>query len=84
MDEHPQQPANAAADSPPELAIEDLARAVLAREVRPRVGDVRRLAEAVLARAAKPKKDRGAQAKGGKKAKAKKGKLAKIPGQKGK
>lgn len=49
-----------------------LAQAVLAGAIRPRVAEVRRLAEAVLAKGAK---------KPGKKGKAKSGKLARIPGQ---
>ena len=57
------------------LDIKSLARAVLDRTVRPRVGSVRRLAEAVLAKGdGKPKKGK----KGGKKS----AKLATIPGQK--
>ena len=74
------------------LSVADLARGVLAREIKPRVADVRRLAEAVLAPAAGGKK---AKVEGGKKKDRprpdkKKGggrkvkKLAKIPGQKAK
>lgn len=37
------------------LDIETLAAAILAREVRPRVGDIRRLAEAVLRKKQKKK-----------------------------
>lgn len=89
-DNHPaSEPAADAAATPPEttpapvdqadLSLKDLARAVLAREIRPRVSSVRRLAEAVL----EPKKGKG---KGKKKTAKKKGdkvvrKLARIPGQ---
>lgn len=69
----------------PELALTELARGILSREIRPRVADVRRLAEAVLATSSRPGKD-GKQAKGkkdkggaGKKSGGKKHKLAKIP-----
>jgi len=65
----------APANDPSELSLADLARKILAREIRPRVADIRRLAEAVLA--AEEKRAR-------KKAGGKKHKLAKIPGQKGK
>ena len=61
-----------------ELSVTELARGILSKDIRPRVGDVRRLAEAVLA-GGKPKKDKKAKAEG-KKAKGKK-KLARIPGQ---
>ena len=71
------------------LSVGDLARGILSKEIRPRTGDIRRLAEAALAGGAKPKKA-GKDAKksgadGGKKknktkTKSKK-KLAKIPGQ---
>ena len=64
-----------AANDQDELKVDDLTRAILARELRPRTGDIRRLAEAVLAK--KSKKARKDKA-GGKKSK----KLAKIPGQK--
>lgn len=63
-----------------ELTLAELARGVLAREIRPRAGDVRRLAEAVLA--AEDKRER--KKAGGKKKDIKKRKLARIPGQKGK
>ena len=78
------------------LGLTALAKGVLARDFRPRVATVRRLAEAVIAlqgdiaelkratkKAAKPKTKAaaGKSAKGGGK---KKRKLAKIPGQKGK
>lgn len=57
--------------------LETLAAAILAREIRPRVGDIRRLAEAVLRQkqkkqAKKAKKARKAGAKGTRK-------LSKIP-----
>ena len=70
----------AAASRPPALpadalGVKDLARGILAKEIRPRAADVRRLAEALLA-GAKPKKAKGAK----KKDKSRK-KLAKIPGQ---
>ena len=68
------------ADDRDELSVAQLARGILAKDIRPRAGDVRRLADAVLA-AGKPKKDKKAKADGAKKAKDKK-KLAKIPGQK--
>ena len=72
------------------LSLSDLARGILSKEIRPRVGDIRRLAEAVIAGAeAGPKKAKAAgegkkhktrpDEKGGKK---KKNKLARIPGQK--
>ncbi len=61
------------------LDIKELARAVLARSVRPRAASVRRLAEAVLAKGAhKAKKRKKADKKGKSKAR----KLATIPGQK--
>ena len=59
-----------------ELALVDLARGIVAREIRPRVADVRRLAEAVLAAGRKPDKKKKKKAEG------KKRKLSKIPGQK--
>ena len=62
-----------------ELGLADLARGILAKEIRPRAVDVRRLAEAVLAGGGKPKKAKADG--GGKKDKNKKKKLAKIPGQ---
>ena len=61
-----------------ELALVELARGILAREIRPRVADVRRLAEAVLAAEEK----RARKKAGGKGKDGKKRKLAKIPGQK--
>lgn len=77
------------------LGLNDLAQAVLDRRIRPRVGSVRRLAEAVLANAAEDaappapakKKKKTAKADAGKKGGAKKSgakkrKQAKIPGQK--
>ena len=63
-----------------ELALVDLARGIVAREIRPRVADVRRLAEAVLA----VQEKRARTKAGGKKKDGKKHKLAKIPGQKAK
>lgn len=59
------------------LDIEALATVILAREVRPRVGDVRRLAEAVLRKKEKKKarKARKASAQGERK-------LSKIPARK--
>ncbi len=48
-----------------------LAKAVLDKTVRPRVGEIRRLAEAVVAKSGKKAAKKG-----------KSGKLAKIPGQK--
>jgi len=58
------------------LTDKELAKAVLAREFRPRVAEVRRLAEALLGKAAKKDRPKGK----GKKAKSKN--LAKIPRQK--
>ncbi len=63
------------------LSVEQLARTVLDRALRPRVGSVRRLAEAVLA-AAVPKAKKGKEPKKPKKDSGKKKKLARIPGQK--
>ena len=55
-----------------QLTAKQLAKAVLAGTVRPRVGEVRRLAEALLAKdAPNPAKKKGKKAKSGK--------LAKIP-----
>ena len=54
------------------LALKDLARAILARQFRPRVASVRRLAEAVLAKPAK-------KAKKAEKGEKKVRKLARIP-----
>ena len=50
-----------------------LAEVVLARKIRPRVGEVRRLAEAVVAKGKKKSAKKGKTARSGK--------LAKIPGQ---
>lgn len=59
------------------LDVEDLAKRILAREIKPRVGEIRRIAEAVLR-----KKDRK-RAKKALKAAAKDGrKLSKIPARK--
>jgi hypothetical protein len=76
-------PAPAAVDNRDKLSVAELARGILAKDIRPRTGDVRRLAEAVLAGGGKPKKDKKSKADGGKKAKGK-NKLAKIPGQRAK
>jgi hypothetical protein len=56
------------------LDLKELAEGILARTIRPRVGDIRRLAEAVL------KPDKKKKKKAAKKAERK---LSKIPGQKG-
>jgi hypothetical protein len=61
-----------------DLSLADLARGVLAREFRPRVAELRRLAEAVLAA-----EEKRARKKAGGKKQGKKRKLPKIPGQKG-
>lgn len=67
-----------------QLCVEELAARVLAREFRPRVGSIMRLAEAVLARreAAMTAEAVGKAKKKKKKAGGKKRKLAWIPGQK--
>ncbi|MFB0612705.1 hypothetical protein [Aurantiacibacter poecillastricola] len=73
-----------------ELPVDALAKAVLAREIRPRVGSVRRLAEAVIVlqgelKAAKKdirKAKKSARAGAPEPKKKKNKKLAKIPGQK--
>ncbi len=57
------------------LTDKQLAKAVLAHEIRPRVGEVRRLAEAVLKKSAA----KAAKKPKGKAKKAKSGKLARIP-----
>jgi hypothetical protein len=62
-----------------ELALEALAAGILARTIKPRVADIRRLAEGVLAANDKPAKKKK---KSGKKDGGKKRKLSKIPGQK--
>lgn len=62
-DQPPVAPAGPARET---LTDKQLAKAVLARELRPRVGEIRRLAQAVLSRKGKGKK-------------AKSDKLAKIP-----
>ena len=60
------------------LDLKALAEGILARTIRPRVGDIRRLAEAVL------KPDKKKKKKAAKKAAKNIGrKLSKIPGQKG-
>lgn len=73
-------PAPKPVDARDTLSVGDLARAVLSKEIRPRTADVHRLAEAVLAGGAKPKKAKK-KADGGKKKDKSKKKLAKIPGQ---
>ena len=75
----PKPPTPKPADARDALSVAELARGILSKEIRPRTGDVQRLAEAVLAGGAKPKKAKKDKA-GGKKDKSKK-KLAKIPGQ---
>ncbi|HEY6814115.1 MAG TPA: hypothetical protein VI168_01120 [Croceibacterium sp.] len=75
-----------------DLSLTDLASGILSKEIRPRVADIRRLAEAVLSGGhTKPRKAKAdgegkktkvrPEEKGGKK---KKKKLAKIPGQRAK
>lgn len=70
------QPPEPAAPPPPSeaaaLDVKALAEGILARTIRPRAADVRRLAEAVVKKGKKK----------GKKADGKKRKLSKIPGQK--
>ena len=83
------EPAAKPADARDGLSLADLARGILAKDIRSRAQDVRRLAEAVLAGGAKPKKakkdkaGKGGAGSGKKKDKSKK-KLAKIPGQQAK
>ena len=82
-------PAAKPADARDSLSLVDLARGILASEIRSRVQDVRRLAEAVLAGGARPKKakkDKAGKggAEGGKKKDKSKKKLARIPGQQAK
>ncbi len=67
------------ADDREDLSLADLARRVAARTIRPRVGEVRRLAEAVLSA-----EEKRARKKTGDKKPGKKRKLAKIPGRKAK
>jgi hypothetical protein len=76
----PAKPVPAAANDREELGLVELARGILARELRPLAGHVRRLAEAVLVHEEKRAKKKA----GGGKKDGKKHKLAKIPGQKGK
>jgi hypothetical protein len=76
--------APAPADSRDGLSIAELARGILSKDIRPRTGDVRRLAEAALADGAKPSKDKKIKADGDKKKAKGKKKLAKIPGQRAK
>lgn len=71
------------------LSVEALARGVLAREIRPRAGSIRRLAEAVIALQAEVKAAKKVARKARKAAKAaapakakKNKKLVRIPGQK--
>jgi hypothetical protein len=71
------------------LGLPELAKAILARTFKPRVGEIRRLAEGVLAgksRKKKPKKNakkKDAEKKAAeKRARGKKRKLSRIPGQK--
>ncbi|MEO6387682.1 MAG: hypothetical protein ABIT16_08665 [Croceibacterium sp.] len=71
----------APANDPEEIGLAELARAILAREIkRPRVGQVRRLAEAALA--AEERRARKKAKPAGKKKADKTRKLARIPGQK--
>ncbi len=78
-------PAPKPADARDGLSVTDLARGILSKEIRSRAVDVHRLAEAVLAGGAKPKKAKkdakSGKADGGKKKDKSKKKLAKIPGQ---
>ena len=76
-------PAPKPADARDELSLKDLARGILSKEIRSRAVDVQRLAEAVLAGGAKPKKA-SKKAGGGKKKDKSKKKLARIPGQQAK
>ena len=77
-------PAPKPADERDGLSLADLARGVLSKDIRARAGDVRRLAEAVLTDAAKPKKRKKDKAGSGKKKDKSKKKLARIPGQQAK
>lgn len=78
-------PAPKPADARDALSVTDLARGIMSKEIRSRAVDVQRLAEAVLAGSAKPKKAKkdakGGKAESGKKKDKSKKKLAKIPGQ---
>ncbi|MEO5706919.1 MAG: hypothetical protein ABIT10_07620 [Alteraurantiacibacter sp.] len=74
----------AATETPPpasvdqaDLPLKALARAILAREIRPRIASVRRLAEAVL----EPKNGKNKKKHAKKKAAKAVRKLARIPGQ---
>lgn len=84
------EPASEPANDRDGLSVGDLARGILAREIKPRAADVRRLAEAVLARAGKKGKGGGSKKKDKARPDKKGGsgkkvtKLAKIPGQKAK
>ena len=66
---------------PAELDPAALAEGILARTIRPRAADVRKLAAAVIAAGRKPDKKKKKK-KGEKSAGGKKRKLSKIPGQK--
>jgi hypothetical protein len=81
-------PAAKAADARDGLSVADLARGILDKVIRSRAQDVRRLAEAVLAGGARPKKAKkdkaGKDKADGKKKDKSKKKLAKIPGQQAK
>ena len=76
--EAPRPAAAKPAPTPEELDPAALAEGILARTIRPRAADIRRLAEAVLAAGRKPDKKKKKK-KGEKKAERK---LSKIPGQK--
>ena len=77
-------PAPKPVDERDALSVVDLARGILSKDIRLRARDVLRLAEAVLAGGAKPKKAKKDKAIGGKKKDKSKKKLAKIPGQQAK
>lgn len=96
MGMNPDSPTPASTEAPPavrapapargNLSVKELAQAVLDRTLRPRVGEIQRLAEAVLARPKKDKKKKNKSADGKadtKAASGKKRKQAKIPGQAG-
>ena len=77
-------PAAAAPVDSASLGPMALAEAILARKLRPRVADVRRIAEALLETARSPGKKKKKKKKDGTKAKkaaGRKRKLIKIPGQ---
>lgn len=75
----PTQPTKLNRPDTAELEVEALAKVILAREIKPRVGEIRRLAEAVLR-----KKDRKKAKKALKAAGKGERKLSKIPGRKAK